>query len=249
MVVLRFRRCDADKQPLHPGDWRMGWRKKTPAMRRRNKQRAEQHRQKSKKPSVTFSEVPSHTSAHDVARDFQSCMPDEYTAQPSVTSDPLIAEHLEDVDKIPVCTESAYAPERMANPTDTRCTSVPCSDNEMAEFLREQREQRKRMLQVITGKCVSGVSDESSFPSPSSLHQGIPGEAARGSSASSLHQGISQDAAREEACVLSAPGILGNTSTTSPGSADRQYSGAPPVPVRKRTPPTRQQPARAARRK
>ena len=149
------------------------------------------------------------------------------------------------------------APEGTASQTETHCATVPSSDNEVlkkavTEMFEVMREENDRLIKGIAGKRVGGVSNETSSPSPSSL--GMPGEAAHTPSASSLRRGNAQDVIQEEACVQSAPKILGSTrSTTLPGSADHQYSGEATTsrvpPVKKKAPPTHQQPARAARRK
>ena len=245
VVVMRFRQRDADRPPLHSEDWRMGWRKKTPAMRRRDRQRAEEHHQKSKqKPTVIFSETPSRVATHEVVCDSQSHVPTQYVTPPSVTSDPMNTKHIQ-VGTAPASSDEIAAPEESAPKVDTHGThgaQAPPSGTEaalgeMRGFIRDVMEQKEQKAAALIQKFTDVCAAVSSVPLPpppsgTSLRRGVPCRTAHGGTG-----------------VLSALGAprapRATGSATCSGSAVSHHSGSPPV---SRAPPTHQQPARAARR-
>ena len=240
IVVMKFRQRDADRQPLHTSDWRMGWRKKTPAMKRRDEQRAKEYHQKSKqKLTVTFSDAPSNVSTRDVACDTHSHMPAEYVTSPFVTSEHLIADHNEEGTTTPVSTDLASPPEESASRDDApdACTSYSGkkgAQEAMRDFSLFLKEQHEAMTKTITEACAKMKSHEPSLLS-------FPG--------SSLRQELHPRTTHEETCLLSAPKApTAIRPMYCPRSADRQCSGEAiggyPLPS-----PTRRQPARPARRK
>ena len=229
VVVLRFQQRNAERQPLHPGDWRMGWKKKTPAMRRRDRQRAVDYHQKSKqKQTVTFSNAPSRVSSVDTPCDSQA--PAEYVNPPSVTSEPLSAVHIDDEGITPGSSEKTCTTEGSTFQDDAHDALALSSDNDAAlkairEFSRDMEERGNALIETVSEMCAEIVPD--------------------------LRRGVPRVSGCIEACGVSVPNVPTTTRSTScSGSAVRRYSGEATSgisPVRIRAPPTQQQPARAAR--
>ena len=210
VVILRFRQRDSDRQPLQPGDWRTGYKRKTPAARRRDRQRAEEYRRKSEqKLTVTFSEAPSSVSTLDVACGSQSQMPTGYVAPPSVTSDPSNTNHSKEEEGgiTSASGDKASAPEEPSSQNESHAALVSSSGTEATiEALRELRrdfmEHQSALMKAVADRCANAVSDETLPPLPSRL---------------SLPPVLSRVTTYGEQRVLSTPGI--------PRAISQQYLG------------------------
>ena len=256
VVVIRFQQRDSS-QPLPASDIRTYYRKKTPAQRRRDERRSRQYRQKGEqkhsetvfpRDAIHEDVAKNYVVVHDLASTSHALKPADYVTKSTVTFDPSTSNDLE-VAEVPSvdqtndssATETPPPQDQNAEAASSREATMEDFERMMTNFsqglCRDLRDDMKTAIDELVQKCE--LMDGTDFPAEDLSSQPPSNQSPRDLRASSERTPSSDPARGSES--------TGGTHEAKSADPQRVRDAARPHRSETRTPSTRQQPPRVAR--